>query len=99
MCTCKTGYSGDGFNCTGKIIGLNIVQIIILLWNDAFITHKATISVVTGSILITGSRCTFINICKIVRKVKLTFINAILPLQIANGTVLLLLLKLIRYAF
>jgi hypothetical protein len=31
MCTCKTGYSGDGFNCTGKIIGLNIVQIIILL--------------------------------------------------------------------
>ena len=36
-CTCNTGYSGDGFNCSGKIIGLNIVQIIILLWNDAFI--------------------------------------------------------------
>jgi hypothetical protein len=33
-CICKTGYSGDGFNCTGKIIGLNIVQIIILLWNE-----------------------------------------------------------------
>jgi hypothetical protein len=41
----------------------------------------------TLGILITGSRCTFINICEIVRKVKLTFINAILPLQIANGTV------------